>query len=326
MRLVTFRTDAVERVGALTGNGDVLDLHHAAELLSPSLAPAFLSMQILIDAGEAAREAARLLIEKMPAEAVRTGVDLLAPLPRPVRLRDCSLFLEHMEKALVTWARKLAAEKPDPEAAFAELMASGRFSLKPIFKRQVIYYNADPCSVSGPGADIWWPPTSQWMDYELEWACVVGRTARDVRAEDANAHIFGYTIFNDWSARDVQLEVMDANLGPGEGKDFEGGYGLGPCIATPDEFADPYKLTMTARVNGAEWSRGCTSTMHHRFEDAIVQFSRGKTIYAGEIIGSGTVLSGCGFELGKRLASGDVVELEIDGIGVLRNRVLARSA
>jgi 2-keto-4-pentenoate hydratase/2-oxohepta-3-ene-1,7-dioic acid hydratase in catechol pathway len=146
-----------------------------------------------------------------------------------------------------------------------------------------------------------------------------------VKPADARAHIFGYTIFNDWSARDVQMAVMAANLGPGEGKDFEGGYGLGPCIATPDEFSDPYKLTMTAHINGEQWSRGSTSTMHHRFEDAIVQFSRGKLIRAGEVIGSGTVLSGCGFELGKQLKPGDTVELQIEGIGTLRNRVLAAS-
>jgi 2-keto-4-pentenoate hydratase/2-oxohepta-3-ene-1,7-dioic acid hydratase in catechol pathway len=121
------------------------------------------------------------------------------------------------------------------------------------------------------------------------------------------------------------MAVMAANLGPGEGKDFEGGYGLGPCIATPDEFPDPYKLTMTAHINGEQWSRGNTSTMHHRFEDAIVQFSRGKPIRAGEVIGSGTVLSGCGFELGKQLKPGDTVELQIEGIGTLRNRVLAAS-
>ena len=117
---------------------------------------------------------------------------------------------------------------------------------------------------------------------------------------------------------------MEARLGPGEGKDFELGNGLGPCIATPDEFPDPYDLTMTARINGEEWSRGSTSTMHHTFDDAVVQFSRAKTLHAGEVIGSGTVLSGCGFELGRQLSANDVVELEIEGIGVLRNRVVRR--
>ena len=158
------------------------------------------------------------------------------------------------------------------------------------------------------------------MDYELEWACVIGPGGRDIPPGRARDHIFGYTIFNDWSARDVQIAVMSANLGPGEGKDFANG--LGPCIATPDEFADPYALAMTAHVNGELWSQGSTGTMHHSFEDAIVQFSRERTLHAGEVLGSGTVLSGCGFELDRRLAEGDVVELAVEGIGTLRNRIV----
>jgi 2-keto-4-pentenoate hydratase/2-oxohepta-3-ene-1,7-dioic acid hydratase in catechol pathway len=186
----------------------------------------------------------------------------------------------------------------------------------------VIYYNADHNELSGDGDDIVWPSKWQWIDYELEWACVMGAPARNVKAENAYAHIFGYTIFNDWSLRDVQMQVMEANLGPGEGKDFAGSNSLGPCIATADEFYDPYKLTMLARVNGEEWSRGSTSGMHHSFEDAIAQFSRASEVRAGEIIGSGTVLTGCGFELDRKLQDGDVVELEVEGIGVLRNRVV----
>ena len=153
---------------------------------------------------------------------------------------------------------------------------------------------------------------------ELRWA--LRGLRRDIPPGRARDHIFGYTIFNDWSARDVQIAVMSANLGPGEGKDFANG--LGPCIATPDEFADPYALAMTAHVNGELWSQGSTGTMHHSFEDAIVQFSRERTLHAGEVLGSGTVLSGCGFELDRRLAEGDVVELAVEGIGTLRNRIV----
>ena len=160
------------------------------------------------------------------------------------------------------------------------------------------------------------------MDYELEWACVIGVSGRDIPRDDAMEHVLGFTILNDWSARDVQLPLMETKLGPGEGKDFPGSWGLGPCIVTPDELGDPYDLVMTAKVNGEEWSRGSTSSMFHRFEDAIVQFSREKTLYAGEVIGSGTVLHGCGLELGRRLAIGDLVELEIEKIGILRNRIV----
>jgi 2-keto-4-pentenoate hydratase/2-oxohepta-3-ene-1,7-dioic acid hydratase in catechol pathway len=321
MKLVTFDSGNGDRLGAITGNR-VTDLEQAARIASKPLA-SFASMQALIDSGPRAWDDARTLIAAADGDAVKPleAVRLRAPLTRPIRLRDCSLFLEHMVAALDRMARTLAQEEGDPEAAYHALKASGKYSLKPIFQQQCIYYNADHLSVSGPEVDIVWPGYSDWIDYELEWACIVGPSGHDISRKDAAAHVFGYTIFNDWSARDVQLPIMDAMLGPGEGKDFPGGYGFGPCIVTPDEIGDPYDLTMTARVNGEEWSRGSTGSMHHRFEDAIVQFSREKTLHAGEVIGSGTVLSGCGFELGRRLAIGDVVELEIENIGVLRNRI-----
>jgi 2-keto-4-pentenoate hydratase/2-oxohepta-3-ene-1,7-dioic acid hydratase in catechol pathway len=321
VKLVTYRSGPAERLGALIGEGQILDLAQACE------GPAFASMQALIEAGEDAWDKARTAIARPLAAALlpRSAVRLLAPLPRPIRLRDCSLFLQHMEAALDRHVRNLAAAEPDPEAAYQRITASGDWAMNPLFKRQAIYYNADHLAVSGPEDEIVWPVYSDWMDYELEWACVVGRTARDISPGDARAHIFGYTIFNDWSARDIQLPIMETKLGPGEGKDFDLGNTLGPCIATPDEFPDPYALTMTAKVNGEEWSRGSTGTMHHSFEDAVVQFSRDKVLHAGEVIGSGTVLTGCGFELGRKLQDGDLVELEVEGIGALRNRVL-RSA
>ncbi len=323
MKLVTFESGNGQRLGALMGAGSVLDLELAAAQ-SGRPQSAFSSMLALIEGGARAWDGARALIARSDGGAVKplSDVRLLAPLPRPTRLRDCSLFLEHMEKALTRLAHTVAQSEPDPDGAYKALMASGKYSLKPIFKQQVIYYNADHMSVSGTGEDITWPSYSDWIDYELEWACVIGPPGRDIKREDASKHIFGYTIFNDWSARDVQLPVMEAMLGPGEGKDFPGGYGLGPCIVTPDEIGDPYDLVMTARINGEEWSRGSTSSMYHKFEDAIAQFSREKALYAGEVIGSGTVLSGCGFELGRRLAIGDVVELEIENIGVMRNRIV----
>ena len=319
MRLVTFKGVGTEAVGALAGEAHVLDLARAADLAG-LVFPA--SMQALIEAGPEALALARDLLDAPPERALLPleSVRLLAPLPRPTRLRDCCLFLEHMEKALDKLARKLAADEADPEAALERLRASGKYSIGPVFRDEVIYYNADHLNVIGTDADLVWPSWSEWMDYELEWACVIGPGGRDIPPERARDHIFGYTIFNDWSARDTQIRVMGANLGPGEGKDFANG--LGPCIATPDEFDDPYALAMTAHVNGELWSSGSTATMHHRFEDAIVQFSRARDLHPGEVIGSGTVLSGCGFELDRRLAEGDLVELAVEGIGTLANRIV----
>jgi 2-keto-4-pentenoate hydratase/2-oxohepta-3-ene-1,7-dioic acid hydratase in catechol pathway len=309
MKWVTYADGAAGRLGALLRDGTVLDVAQAAALTGGRPVPA--AMQAFIEAGEPAWDAARQAVARAPDEARRPGVALLAPLPRPIRLRDCSLFLEHMEVALEKIAA-MARERGETPTTHG---------LPPVYRQQVIYYNADHVHVVGPEAEIAWPAHSDWMDYELEWACVVGRTGTDIRPERAREHIFGLTLFNDWSARDLQLPFMAANLGPGEGKDFANS--LGPCIATLDEFegGDPYTGTLTATVNGERWSHGSTSRMHHRFEDAIVQFSRGKTLFAGEVFGSGTVLGGCGFELGRRLADGDVVELSHDVIGTLRNRI-----
>ena len=321
MKLVTFTHEGDQRIGALIGD-DVLDF----AATSGGSHPAFASMLALIEGGPEAWKAAKALVADLDPAALLplSAVALRAPLPTPVRLRDCSLFIEHMDVVLLRMAREVAVGAVDPEATYEQLVASGRYTLHPAFRSSCLYYNADHNSVSGPDVDIVWPSYSTWMDFELEWACVIGRTGMDIRPTEARAHIFGFTILNDWSARDIQLPLMQTMLGPGEGKDFAGSWGMGPCIVTPDEFDDPYNLTMISRVNGEEWARGSTSSMHHRFEDAIVQYSRDKLVLAGEVLGSGTVLGGCGFELGRRLLSGDVVELEVESIGVLRNRVVSQ--
>ena len=160
------------------------------------------------------------------------------------------------------------------------------------------------------------------MDYELEIGMVLGRTGVKISREQAGEYIFGYTIFNDLSARDTQLLEMEGQLGPTQGKDFDGGNVFGPCIVTADEFS-PDDARMTVRVNGEVRSEGRSGDMMYSFEDLIAYISRDETLYAGEILGSGTVGGGCGLEAGKLLESGDVVELEIEGIGSLRNRIIA---
>ena len=161
------------------------------------------------------------------------------------------------------------------------------------------------------------------MDFELELACVIGRRGKDIAKGAAPAHIFGYTVFNDFSARDAQGIEMEGRLGPAKGKDFDGANVLGPCIVTADEIGDPYALRMQARVNGETWCDASSSTMHWKFDDLVAHISQGETLHPGEIIGSGTVGGGCGLEHARFLSSGDLVELEIEKIGTLRNRVLA---
>ena len=184
------------------------------------------TMQLLIELGEGGLAAARALVDAAPVGALLPMPPLLAPWPRPIRFRDCSLFLEHMEVALVKIAQVQADNTPDPAKALAEFRANGKYSLHPEFRKQIIYYNADHLHIYGTGSDIVWPVQSRWADYELEWACVVGKTGRDIERSRAREHIFGFTIFNDWSARDIQIPFMEANLGPGEGKDFANSLGL----------------------------------------------------------------------------------------------------
>jgi 2-keto-4-pentenoate hydratase/2-oxohepta-3-ene-1,7-dioic acid hydratase in catechol pathway len=256
----------------------------------------------------------------------RADARLLAPLPRPLQMRDFLCFEGHLQNALDRQLAAALAGAPDPEAKRRELLATGRFSIPRVWYDIPLYYTCNPLAVIGPDADVRWPDYAAILDYELEFAAVIGRRATDVPRERALAHVFGYTIFNDVSARDEQMKEMPGSLGPGKGKDFDGANVLGPCIATADEL-DPYDLAMTARVNGVEWSRGHSSQMHptHRFEDCIARVTRSGTLHPGELICSGTVPTGCGIELGRFPQPGDVIELEVERIGVLRNRFVKRS-
>ena len=315
MRLVTFERGDIARVGAILDGGDILDLAAAAERAGEG-EPAFASMQSLIDGGERVLDRARALAASAPAEAVVGAADvrLLAPLRRPRQIRDFSAFEQHMLQSgkVVFRLNAVRAGKAPPE---------GPVILPQVWYDQPIYYKANRFAVGNPGDDVFWPSYSQVADYELEMAAVIGRAGRDIPASDARNHIFGYTIYNDFSARDAQGHEMTGPFGPAKGKDFDGSIILGPCIVTADEMPDPYQAGMTARINGELWSEGSMSTIHWRFEDMIAHVSAGETIYPGEIFGSGTVGGGCGLEQERFLSDGDVVELRIEGIGAIRNRV-----
>jgi 2-keto-4-pentenoate hydratase/2-oxohepta-3-ene-1,7-dioic acid hydratase in catechol pathway len=321
MRLVTFRSavSAVDRLGALLENDEVLDLTGALSI------PAFASMLNLIEAGQEAWDRARAIIALAPRDwrLSRKSVHLLAPIPLPPQMRDSMSFHLHIKQSALGRARTRALASNDPAQIKAYDAMAASYELPAIYRQQPVYYKANRFAVAGTDADVNWPSYSKVMDFELELACIIGRKGKDVAKADAGAHIFGYTIFNDFSARDAQATEMDGRLGPAKGKDFDGANVLGPCIVTADEIGDPYQLRMQARVNGETWCDASSSTMNWRFDDLIAHISQGETLYPGEIIGSGTVGGGCGLELSRFLSSGDVVELEIEKIGVLRNRVLA---
>lgn len=330
MRLVTFEDSQGARVGVLTEHDTtIIDLNAAHAALDGGSPPEiFSSMLALIDGGPTALEQARSAVDgclsKGLAEAQleAASVKLYAPLPNPRRLRDCGCFLQHFRNARAVRYRRLAEREDNPEAAFERFRAEGHLDLPAAWEEAPLYLNSNNLNVIGPDGDVTWPNEARRMDYELEWAIVTQGASANISREQASAHIFGYTIFNDVSARDIQAQDMRSQSGlGGRSKDFDTGNVLGPCLVTADEIANPYDLTMVARVNGEEWSRGNTGQMDHRFEDVLAHASRNQTVHAGEVFGSGTVPTGCGLEHNRFLEDGDVIELEVEGIGVLRNRI-----
>jgi 2-keto-4-pentenoate hydratase/2-oxohepta-3-ene-1,7-dioic acid hydratase in catechol pathway len=200
-----------------------------------------------------------------------------------------------------------------------------RFQIPPVFYEQPIYYKANRFACIGTGQDIVWPGYAQMLDYELEMACWIGRRGRDIPEERAHEHIFGYSVFNDVTARDAQMTEMAGQLGPAKGKDFDTANVLGPCIVTADEL-DVSDLAMITRINGEEVARGTTASRTWTFPQVIAHVSQSETLHPGEVLGSGTVGWGCGLERGALLEPGDLIELEIEGIGTLSNRIVKEEA
>jgi 2-keto-4-pentenoate hydratase/2-oxohepta-3-ene-1,7-dioic acid hydratase in catechol pathway len=281
-------------------------------------------MQDFIEAGQPALDLAYAVLASSPAIIDSDRINWLAPLPLPVQIRDCLGFEEHLKNAFESAVKVGAMAADDPVKAEEELRASGRFAVPEVWYQQPIYYKANRFSVAPTGKEIAWPAYSQIMDFELEMACIIGKKGQDISKDKAHEHIFGYTIFNDFSARDAQMLESQGMLGPAKGKDFDDSIILGPVIVTKDELTDPYNLRMQARVNGETWCDNNSSTIHWKFSDMIAHISMGETLHPGEVIGSGTVGLGCGLEHLRFLNDGDIVELEIDQIGVISNKVIKR--
>ena len=266
----------------------------------------FPDMRAVIEAGA---DEAVLHISK--ASYALDEVKLHAPL-RPTTLRDGYAFETHVKTANANRGREVPAE----------------------WYKFPIFYFTNPNNIYGPDDEIPYPSYTKEMDYELEIAAVIGKPGINIKPEDAPKHIFGYTIFNDWSARDIQREEMKVGLGPAKGKDFASA--LGPYIVTADELADKavarpgvYDLTMRGCVNGVEKSRGNFNDIYWSFGDLLARASEYVMLLPGDVIGSGTVGTGCLLELTKAqgpwLNEGDVVELEIERLGTLRNKVGKKS-
>jgi 2-keto-4-pentenoate hydratase/2-oxohepta-3-ene-1,7-dioic acid hydratase in catechol pathway len=287
----------------------MLDLAAASAGLRGSADPVLMSMLALIEAGPEGLATVQALANEWQdkfASPLRS-LRLLSPLPVPPQVRDCLVFEQHLVNAQAQWEKmtgKPAAGVPD------------------VWYQRPTWYKCNRFSFVGHEAEVVWPPYAELMDFECELACVIGRRGANIPANEARHHIFGLSIFNDFSARDVQVVERPLGMGPMKGKDFDTGNVLGPWIVTLDEIGDPQALNMEARVNGERWGGGNSRAMHHTFNDILAFISQSETLHPGEVIASGTVPTGCGLELGRFLQSGDVVELEIEKIGVLRNRIL----
>ncbi len=325
MRLATYREGNSVRIGVShSADAKVFDLAAAAAREGVSPAP-FASMLALIDADEAGLDLARKLFAKRGGEedlsTATASVELLAPLPEPRQMRDAMSFTTHILQS-GRGMQALAAREKGGEEAFRVAMQAPLGEVAEVYRRVPIFYITNRMTVVGPGATVKWPRYSEVMDYEAEFGIVTRRTRANILARDAGAHIFGYTVFNDFSARDRQLLEMQGRLGPAKGKSFDGSNVLGPYIVTPDEISDPQALKVAVRINGETRSTGDTSGMLFSFEEILAYASQDETIHAGEFFGSGTIGNCCGLELGRFLDDGDVIEIDVETIGVLRNTVV----
>ncbi|WP_375479311.1 fumarylacetoacetate hydrolase family protein [uncultured Jatrophihabitans sp.] len=238
--------------------------------------------------------------EVLPLADVR----LHAPVPVPPSVRDFMAFEEHV----VTSTTALGLR------------------VDPLWYEVPVFYFTNPAAIRGPHDDVPIAPGSAAWDFELEIAAVIGTPGSNIAADDADRHIAGYTVLCDWSARDLQEREMRLHLGPAKGKDTA--TSIGPVLVTLDELepyraGNAYDLTMTATVNGKPYSNGNFSTIHWSFGDLLAYASRGTELRTGDVIGSGTVGTGCILELSRThgldaypwLAPGDAVTLSIEHLG-----------
>lgn len=297
MKLVTFSTaDHPPRPGILEADS-ILPLPYA-------------DMLAFIEAGPPGLQQARQELKKSsPTNRIPLALaSLQAPLPRPASLRDFYAFEEHVANA----------------------RAQRGSGVPPEWYQLPVFYFSNHRAIFGPGDVIPYPHYTRALDYELEIACIIAAAGKDIPEHAAESYIFGFTIFNDWSARDEQRREMRLGLGPAKGKDFASSFG--PWIVTPDEIQaratgrpGVYDLQMSARVNGQLRSQSNFQSIYHSVGALIARASQAVMLNPGDILGSGTVGSGCLLELtrgqGPWLQPGDVVELEIEFLGNLSNTV-----
>ena len=294
MHLGTVEHAGAQKVVAKIDEGRVLDLSGD-----------YADMVALVQAGPAALADIKTRLAAPDKVIALADAPLRCPI-LPVQFRDCLVFEEHLKNSFLQ----------------AEKLTGRPFEIPQVWYDQPIYYKGNRMSFIGPDQDVRWPAYAEFLDVELELAAIVGKRGCDIPLDEAPDYIWGYTILNDVSARDAQMAEMAGQLGPAKGKDFDTGNILGPWIVTADEIPHPAALAMEVSINGQHWGGGNSANMHHNFADIIAYVSKSETIYPGEVLGSGTVGTGCGLETGKQLADGDRFDLKIEKLGTLSNRIV----
>ena len=321
MKLVSYLKSGEIQLGAIV-NEAVYNLQSVNENLPKNIIDFFHASNELIQQTE--KQLSKIADNSLSVEPVK-DYTLLAPVPRPTSCRDGYAFRQHVESARRNRGVEMIKE----------------------FDQYPIFYFTNHNAVQGPGDIYCMPDHFQQLDFELELAIVIGKEGRNIKAKDADAYIAGFTIMNDLSARKLQMEEMLLNLGPAKGKDFS--TVIGPWLVTPDELSsylvpakqghvgNNYNLSMKCWVNDILVSEGNVKDMDWTFAEIIERCSYGVTIFPGDVIGSGTVGTGCFLELngtGKLhnpnyqpqwLQANDTVKMTIDGLGTLVNTIKAEA-
>ena len=321
MKLVSYLKAGEIQLGAIV-NESLYNLQSVNENLPKNIIDFFQSSNDLIQQTE--KQLSKIADNSLSVEPVK-DYTLLAPVPRPTSCRDGYAFRQHVESARRNRGVEMIKE----------------------FDQYPIFYFTNHNAVQGPGDVYCMPDHFQQLDFELEVAIVIGKEGRNIKAKDADAYIAGFTIMNDLSARKLQMEEMLLNLGPAKGKDFS--TVIGPWLVTPDELSaylvpakqghvgNNYNLSMKCWVNDKLVSEGNVKDMDWTFAEIIERCSYGVTVFPGDVIGSGTVGTGCFLELngtGKLhdpnyqpqwLQANDTVKMTIDGLGTLVNTIKAEA-
>jgi len=315
MKLVSYKTEEVEKLGVFIGR-HIYNLHSVDKLIPNT-------MNEFLWGGEELMERAHAVNNGIKDGSIEAReevfFEIMAPVPHPTSCRDGYAFRQHVAAARRNRGVEMIKE----------------------FDQYPIFYFTNHNAVQGPGEIQCMPDHFEKLDFELEIAAVIGKKGRNIRAAEADEYIAGYCIMNDMSARTLQMEEMLLNLGPAKGKDFS--TVIGPWLVTPDELAEymtaakehhvgnNYKLEMKCWVNGIQVSEGNVADMDWTFAEIIERCAYGVDILPGDVIGSGTVGTGCFLELNgtgllndksyksQWLQDGDVVEMEITGLGRLSN-------